>query len=292
GSTGLVFMHARYYDARLGRFISADTVVPGPGNPQDLNRYAYVRNNPLNYTDPSGHRACLDEECNWVENPVSGEIIWRGPGAPPSSALPKDLLAPLEPDHPTGLPPVVDWLAQPLLHIWPRVKFYESGVRFSGMLGETEIECGIKDDARLLTDSPFLVSPSATRVYLPGGLWLETESDGFLPGRLTLGGTSARVRGSYRGVSVQARSVSRVMMSVTDPPGVLRVGTGVELPIVAQGEGIGSVRGTPYMRVSTNVYGTRALALAVDAAVVYGIVTFGPPVIGIVPVAERVVTLP
>ena len=39
----------------LGRFVSADTLVPNPGNPQDLNRYAYVRNNPLRYTDPSGH---------------------------------------------------------------------------------------------------------------------------------------------------------------------------------------------------------------------------------------------
>jgi hypothetical protein len=39
----------------LGRFISADTIVPSPGNPQSLNRYAYTQNNPLKYTDPSGH---------------------------------------------------------------------------------------------------------------------------------------------------------------------------------------------------------------------------------------------
>jgi len=55
GSTGLVFMHARYYHAGLGRFTQADTVVPVAGEPQDLNRYAYVRNSPLNYRDPSGH---------------------------------------------------------------------------------------------------------------------------------------------------------------------------------------------------------------------------------------------
>ena len=30
--------------------------MPNPGNPQDLNRYTYVRNNPLKYTDPTGHR--------------------------------------------------------------------------------------------------------------------------------------------------------------------------------------------------------------------------------------------
>ena len=39
----------------MGRFISADTVVPDPGNPQAFNRYSYVYNNALRYIDPSGH---------------------------------------------------------------------------------------------------------------------------------------------------------------------------------------------------------------------------------------------
>ena len=55
-ATGLMFYNARWYDPALGRFISADTVVPQPGNPQALNRYAYVLNNPLKYTDPTGHK--------------------------------------------------------------------------------------------------------------------------------------------------------------------------------------------------------------------------------------------
>jgi RHS repeat-associated protein len=116
--TGLLFYNARYYDAKLGRFISADSIVPGmasgkggsgsigvdgntksmltvdyhepqfaagvgvenaftrengfyfelsgktqqearyqwgPANAQALNRYSYVLNNPLRYTDPTGH---------------------------------------------------------------------------------------------------------------------------------------------------------------------------------------------------------------------------------------------
>ena len=41
------------------RFISPDTIVPEPGNPQALNRYSYTLNNPLKYTDPTGHNpAC------------------------------------------------------------------------------------------------------------------------------------------------------------------------------------------------------------------------------------------
>jgi RHS repeat-associated protein len=53
--TGLLFYNARYYDPNLGKFVSADTIVPNPANPQTFNRYAYVYNNPLRYRDPSGH---------------------------------------------------------------------------------------------------------------------------------------------------------------------------------------------------------------------------------------------
>jgi RHS repeat-associated protein len=54
GGLGLYDYRTRSYHPVLGRFISADTVVPGPGNPQGLNRYAYVHNNSLKYTDPDG----------------------------------------------------------------------------------------------------------------------------------------------------------------------------------------------------------------------------------------------
>ncbi len=53
---GLYFYNARWYDPQLGRFIQADTIVPG--GVQGLDRYAYVGNNPLRYTDPSGHQIC------------------------------------------------------------------------------------------------------------------------------------------------------------------------------------------------------------------------------------------
>jgi RHS repeat-associated protein len=53
--TGLVYMGARYFDPALGRFLSADSLVPSSHSPQALNRYAYVYNNPISNTDPSGH---------------------------------------------------------------------------------------------------------------------------------------------------------------------------------------------------------------------------------------------
>ncbi len=53
--TGLIFYGARYYDPKLGRFITPDTVVQAPSNPQTLSRYSYCSNNPVNRVDPSGH---------------------------------------------------------------------------------------------------------------------------------------------------------------------------------------------------------------------------------------------
>ena len=55
-NVGLIYMNARYYLPEVGRFISADTIVPEPGNPQSHNRYSYVLNSPLNFTDPTGNR--------------------------------------------------------------------------------------------------------------------------------------------------------------------------------------------------------------------------------------------
>ena len=63
--------NARYYSARLGRFISPDTIVPEPKSGRGFNRYRYARNNPLKYTDPSGH-------CVWDLCIVEGAIIGAG----------------------------------------------------------------------------------------------------------------------------------------------------------------------------------------------------------------------
>lgn len=56
--SGLDYANARYYNYTLGRFMSVD---PAPGDitdPQGLNRYAYVRNNPLSLIDPTGQEYC------------------------------------------------------------------------------------------------------------------------------------------------------------------------------------------------------------------------------------------
>lgn len=52
---GLIHMNGRIYDPVLGRFLSADIVVQFPNVITSYNRYGYVMNNPLIYTDPSGY---------------------------------------------------------------------------------------------------------------------------------------------------------------------------------------------------------------------------------------------
>ena len=53
---GLYFYQSRYYDPVLGRFVQPDNYPSDSRNPQTLNAYAYVLNNPLKYIDPTGHR--------------------------------------------------------------------------------------------------------------------------------------------------------------------------------------------------------------------------------------------
>ena len=54
GSYSLINMNGRVYDPRLGRFLSPDPYVQAPDFSQSYNRYSYVWNNPLKYTDPDG----------------------------------------------------------------------------------------------------------------------------------------------------------------------------------------------------------------------------------------------
>ena len=55
--TNLNYYNARYYDSHIRRFTQPDDIIQNVYDPQSLNRYSYVRNNPLRYTDPTGHYA-------------------------------------------------------------------------------------------------------------------------------------------------------------------------------------------------------------------------------------------
>jgi len=58
--TDFSYFGARYYSPQMGRFLTPDTVSGDIYNPQSLNLYAYAWNNPVTFTDPTGHYVCGD----------------------------------------------------------------------------------------------------------------------------------------------------------------------------------------------------------------------------------------
>ena len=70
------------------RWLSPDSIVPDPTNPQSFNRYSYVQNNPINRIDPTGHISCQvlgTEECDsdgdFVDAPPTPDEVlktWSG----------------------------------------------------------------------------------------------------------------------------------------------------------------------------------------------------------------------
>lgn len=93
--TGLDYYNARYYNSHIRRFTQPDDVIANVYNPQDLNRYSYVNNNPLTLSDPSGH--CFFDPvefliCSAIFGPV---IIANAPALVPAivdSSARNDLL--------------------------------------------------------------------------------------------------------------------------------------------------------------------------------------------------------
>ena len=77
---GLVHMNGRVYDQELGRFISPDPIIQAPYVTNSFNRYSYVMNNPLKYTDPSGFRLVEDDPNGRYQDPSGGLHDPKGEG--------------------------------------------------------------------------------------------------------------------------------------------------------------------------------------------------------------------
>jgi RHS repeat-associated protein len=78
-SVGLVHLNGRVYDPFIGRMLSADPVVGDPLNGQTWNRYSYVWNNPLAFTDPTGYcPICVGTFFSRVGNGI-GKFLQRNP---------------------------------------------------------------------------------------------------------------------------------------------------------------------------------------------------------------------
>ena len=73
--SGLMYYGARYYNPGIGRFTQADSELQNIYNPQLLNRYSYVANNPYKYADDSGNFITLPAA---VIGAVAGGLIGGG----------------------------------------------------------------------------------------------------------------------------------------------------------------------------------------------------------------------
>jgi RHS repeat-associated protein len=72
----LVHMNGRVYDQIIGRFLSADPFIDGPGSTQGWNRYSYVHNNPLSYIDPFGFEKSV---LSWIGDAIKAAAgLMRG----------------------------------------------------------------------------------------------------------------------------------------------------------------------------------------------------------------------
>jgi RHS repeat-associated protein len=117
--TGLVNMLGRLYDPKIGRFVSPDPLIGDPLSSQSYNRYSYVDNNPLRWTDPTGFQ-CFSG--SWELGGFAA-VPCSPPGGPSPSAPP--LLTGL--DSPPTAPPLLSagisddtgLTPPPLFHLLP-----------------------------------------------------------------------------------------------------------------------------------------------------------------------------
>lgn len=79
--TDFYYFEARYYNPEFKHFTQAGTVIQNLYDPQNLNRYSYVRNNPINTIDPSGHFSLsqvIKDTYETAKEKASSVVHWLG----------------------------------------------------------------------------------------------------------------------------------------------------------------------------------------------------------------------
>jgi len=260
-TSGQAFYNARYYDNALGRFIQADTIVPSPANPQSLNRYAYVLNNPLRYTDPTGHAYCPPEAGSRCIDDVP---LPRSGGA---GVLLRDVRAGLSAAEQAIS--VLDNAAQQLGYKSgiPRYETNLDGWKMTqswrSLLYDINFAIGHKQAVRF-GESPWLVTPRGLRHYSEdGGNWTEW---GACPPYIAQGTTASRNSSSYDGVAVQTE-IRQTSMATIEGLGKLNIQVGAEQAFSGKFPGVEG-RDVYYLHLNATYHGDRAAALTVAGVAV------------------------
>ncbi len=152
---GLIYMNARYYVPYLNRFISADTIVPNPQDPQSFNRYAFTLNNPLKYTDPTGHYAVI-EEGGCVDTADCPEIMSEGSKA--------------DDWYNEGGQDEFELIRNPYLQEAPR----KSGDEYAQWAWDNYVYCALNDcDEEIIHAYSSQMEPYLKKGWEPEGYWME-----------------------------------------------------------------------------------------------------------------------
>ena len=138
--SGNDYAMGRYYLVSFGRFCSADPVFGSPGDPQSWNRYVYVRDNPVNMTDPSGF-SWLSGFFKLLLDVLSGPFVSNKGGWIGSS--------PQSSDNPWS---ELDNVIKPPMQLPAGGIIDEGGFGSGFMEGTGEGDSGVNDD-HLLADS-------------------------------------------------------------------------------------------------------------------------------------------
>jgi len=132
----LVYLRNRYYNPELGTFLSMDPYEGDFNDPMSLNRYAYVRGNPVNLTDPSGLCAVDDADCQtYVRGTEAAFGVQVLSNQQSSLSQPEYQNYCLEFAEELGLPQLankLDWAADEVLDIYRAFSIFDRAYRQPG----------------------------------------------------------------------------------------------------------------------------------------------------------------
>ena len=84
--------NARMYDLSLNRFVQPDDITPDASNPQNLTKYSYTNNNPINFADPTGHCTTFSSQIMTDDDREAGPPDYGGvcPGPEITAGMPSN----------------------------------------------------------------------------------------------------------------------------------------------------------------------------------------------------------
>jgi RHS repeat-associated protein len=199
--TGLDYAHARYYQPRFGRFMTVDPLFGDIGDPQSLNLYSYVRNNPINFIDPTGQECVTGADgiirCSATGNSGGGsggrgagpiwDIVPRDEGGQwtsrpqrPTRTEPPSRVSYRSPQSPLEAVAQGTQMAEPMVNLAANVLRFFGWVVSSGMMAVAECAAAGED-----------CSAAGTALALIPGVGRLGNVGRVLPGRArTFGGAS------------------------------------------------------------------------------------------------------